>query len=251
MHYWIQEMLRHEAENRALLKEIDKELRYAPKGRLLVSHYRGSARYYRSRSTEGKGKEYLGEKKSALRDALAQKTYDLELKKSVEREQRLIESVVGQIPPTPLAVFDALPEEIRKYVEPLVLPDEEYVKRWLEEMSENASGEDYRSRIEIIYHDIYEKNDIPYVYEPGLYLEGYGPARPDFAVLNVRTRQTLYHEHLGMMDNEEYRSRNIEKLRCYHRNGFFEGINLIVTMESDGRMIDYEEAEQIIKRYCL
>ena len=27
---------------------------------------------------------------------------------------------------------------------------------------------------------------------------------PDFTVLNVRTREILYWEHLGMMDNKEY-----------------------------------------------
>ena len=47
------------------------------------------------------------------------------------------------------------------------------------------------------------------------------------------------------------RANNIHKLRCYHKNGYYEGINFFVTMESDGRMIDYEEAEMIIKRYCL
>ena len=251
MQLWVQEMLRHLEENQTLLKEIDKELRYAPKGDLQISHYRGAARYDRNRRAEGKGKEYLGQKKAALRDGLAQKAYDQELRKAVEQEQEMIRSVELQVPPTPIEVYEALPKEIRSLVEPLVLPDEEYIRRWLEEKKEKASGEDYRSRIEIIYHDIYEKYDIPYVYEPSLYLDGYGPARPDFVVLNVRTRQTLYHEHFGMMDNEEYRANNIHKLRCYHKNGYYEGINFFVTMESDGRMIDYEEAEMIIKRYCL
>ena len=52
------------------------------------------------------------------------------------------------------------------------------------------------------------------------------------------------------MDDEKYRTKNIWKLRCYHNSGFFEGINLIVTIESDGRMIDYDEAELIIRKYC-
>lgn len=251
MQPWVLEMLQHQEENQTLLKEIDRELRYAPKGNLQISHYRGAARYYRNRKSEGKGKEYLGEKKAALRDALAQKAYDLELRKAVEQEQELIQSVGIQIPQTPIEVYEALPEEIRAMVEPLVLPDEEYIERWLKIMSEKASGEDYRSRVEVIYHNIYEKYEIPYVYEPSLHLDGYGPARPDFAVLNVRTRQTLYHEHFGMMDDEEYRNNNIWKLRCYHKNGYYEGINFFVTMESDGRMIDYEEAEQIVKKYCL
>lgn len=250
MQDWIKEMLRHQEENRELLKVIDKELRYAPKGVLRLSQYRGTTHYYRTRWAEGKGKEYLGEKKAALRDSLAQKAYNLELRDAVEQEQRLIESVLQQVPPTPLEVYAALPKEFQELVEPHILPDSVFVERWLEKMSAGASGEDFRSRIEIIYNDIYQKLNVPHVYEPSLYLEGYGPVRPDFVALNVRTRQVIYHEHLGMMDNDEYRARNIEKLRWYHRGGYYEGINLIVTMESDGRMVSYEEAEAIIRTYC-
>lgn len=250
MHHWVEEMLRQQEDNRELLKQIEKELRYAPKGTLQVSRYRGATRYYRNWKEEGKGKEYLGEKKTHIRDGLAQKAYDLKLQETVEREQKLIVSVDRRIPPTPQEVYEALPADIQTLVKPLVLPDDEYVKRWMEEYSQKASGVDYRSRIELIYQNIYEKLEVPHIYEPNLYLEGYGPARPDFVALNVRTRQTFYHEHLGMMDNEEYRAKAIQKLRCYHKNGFFEGVNLIVTMESDGRMIDYEEAELIIRKYC-
>lgn len=250
MHAWVSEMLRQQEENQELLKKIEKELRYAPKGNLQVSRYRGATRYYRNWKEEGKGKEYLGEKKFHIRDGLAQKAYDLKLRETVEREQKLIESVNRRIPPTPQEVYETLPEEYRALVEPLVLPDDEYIKRWMEEYNQKASGEELRSRIEIIFNGIYEKWEVPHVYEPSLYLEGYGPARPDFVALNIRTRQTIYHEHFGMMDDEAYRAKNLKKLRCYHKNGFFEGINLIVTMESDGRMVDYEEAELIIRKYC-
>ncbi|MBQ1664332.1 MAG: hypothetical protein II057_07260, partial [Clostridia bacterium] len=123
MQNWIEEMLRHQEENRELLKVIDKELRYAPKGDLSLSHYRGTTHYYRTRWAEGKGKEYLGERKAALRDSLAQKAYNLELRDAVEQEQRLIESVVQKIPPTPLEVYAALPEELRQLIEPHILPD--------------------------------------------------------------------------------------------------------------------------------
>lgn len=63
MQLWVQEMLRHLEENQTLLKEIDKELRYAPKGDLQISHYRGAARYYRNRRAEGKGKSIWGRRK--------------------------------------------------------------------------------------------------------------------------------------------------------------------------------------------
>ena len=193
--------------------------------------------------------KYLISASAAEAELTAEERELLELRDAVEQEQRLIESVVQKIPPTPLEVYAALPEELRQLIEPHILPDSVFVERWLEEMSAGASGEDFRSRIEIIYNDIYQKLEVPHVYEPSLYLDGYGPVRPDFVALNVRTRQSIYHEHLGMMDNDEYRARNIEKLRWYHRCGYYEGINLIITMESDGRMVNYEEAEAIIRTY--
>ena len=238
-----------EREDRAIAASLRKLLENCPDGRLEVTTARREHRFY---MVSDGHKQYLGKKDADLTRGLMEKSYYQKMLKTVDEQSALLAHFLEAFDPRALIrVYEDMHPERKKIVTPLVLPDEEYIERWLKIMSEKASGEDYRSRVEVIYHNIYEKYEIPYVYEPSLHLDGYGPARPDFAVLNVRTRQTLYHEHFGMMDDEEYRKNNIWKLRCYHKNGYYEGINFFVTMESDGRMIDYEEAEQIVKKYCL
>ena len=51
--------------------------------------------------------------------------------------------------------------------------------------------------------------------------------------------------------NAEYRAKNMRKLCGYHKSGYFEGKNLIVTMEEGGDMIDYHELGQVLRAYCL
>ncbi len=248
MQEWVRLMLEQQQENERILKVVERELKHAPAGDLRVSHYRGKARFYRSKVPDGKD-EYLGEKEAALCAALAQKKYDREARVLLLRELKAMEYVTRHTGPSLEDVYDSLPAEIQALVEPHVLPDEEYARRWLEKWSAGASEEDFKSRIEIIIDNYYEKYGAPHVYEPYLYLEGYGPVRPDFVVLNLRTRKMYFHEHFGMMDDPDYRAKNLQKLRAYHNNGFYEGINLIVTMEADGKMIDRKELEQLILTY--
>ena len=52
-------------------------------------------------------------------------------------------------------------------------------------------GEYVRSKSEKIIADTLTKNNINYVYELPLRLKGYGTVKPDFTVLNKRTRHEL------------------------------------------------------------
>ncbi|SFH72967.1 hypothetical protein SAMN04487830_106120 [Pseudobutyrivibrio sp. OR37] len=60
-----------------------------------------------------------------------------------------------------------------------------------------------RSKSEKIIADALEKYNVPYQYEPMLEL-GYNTIYPDFVVLNLRTRKTVYWEHLGLVSDIEY-----------------------------------------------
>ena len=67
-----------------------------------------------------------------------------------------------------------------------------------------AKGEYVSSKSEKIIADTLTKNNINYVYELPLRLKGYGTVKPDFTVLNKRTRQEYVWEHFGMMDGNVY-----------------------------------------------
>ncbi len=69
---------------------------------------------------------------------------------------------------------------------------------------------------------------------------------PDFTLLDIRRRRTIYLEHFGMMDNPEYCKKAIEKLELYQANGIYPGDNLIVTMESSLKSIGLRALEQLL-----
>ena len=109
-----------------------------------------------------------------------------------------------------------------------VMDKEEYIKRWeavkippsyfdpdLPEFF-TERGEQVRSKSEKIIADKYYMIGIPYRYEQPLILLDRGKrvrVRPDFTVLNMRTRVQRFHEHLGRMDDPKYINKNIYKLR--------------------------------------
>ena len=79
--------------------------------------------------------------------------------------------------------------------------------------------------------------------------EDYCEFHPDFYCLNVRTRQEYAWEHLGMMDDESYAARAVEKLALYSANGYFPGKNLIITMETKKAQISSQEITRLINEY--
>lgn len=50
----------------------------------------------------------------------------------------------------------------------------------------------------------------------------------------VNEKELIYHEHLGLLDEEKYRRDNLRKLNDYRKNGIYPGKNLIVTYETEG-----------------
>ena len=56
-------------------------------------------------------------------------------------------------------------------------------------------------------------------------------------------------EHNGLLDDDAYFQRNMEKLRLYHMNGIYQPKNLIVTADKPGGGLDNEYIECIVQNY--
>ena len=52
---------------------------------------------------------------------------------------------------------------------------------------------------------------------------------------------------MGLMDNDEYRHANFEKLDEYRRNGIYLGKNLIITYEAEGCYLNMKEISEMMK----
>ena len=75
--------------------------------------------------------------------------------------------------------------------------------------------------------------------------------RPDFIVLNVRTRKEYYWEHLGMLDDSNYVDHSFRKIAIYEKNGLIPGENLILSFESASAPLDILLLKQLIQKFCL
>lgn len=72
---------------------------------------------------------------------------------------------------------------------------------------------------------------------------------PDFTILNPSTGQVFYWEHFGMMDNQKYRDKTIQKLQVYFNNNILPGINLITTYETKENPLTLAKVKQVISDY--
>ena len=55
---------------------------------------------------------------------------------------------------------------------------------------------------------------------------------PDFTILHVPARKTLFLEHFGMMDDPEYANAAVSRIHLYIRHGILPGDSLIMTFET-------------------
>lgn len=135
-------------------------------------------------------------------------------------------------------------------ITPYVTPIDAFVSEWkskyetgkndiyfkYEYTTENCEA--VRSKSEKMIADKLLLLGIPYVYETSLTLQNGSHVFPDFILLNKRTRETLFYEHFGMMDDPDYCKKALEKLDKYEINGIRLGENLLATFESSQKGIN-------------
>ncbi len=113
------------------------------------------------------------------------------------------------------------------------------------------NGVRVRSKSEIIIANMLENTGVPYKYECPLDLAAKGTVSPDFTCLNVRTRKEYIWEHFGMMDDEEYANKNVQKINAYEEKGYICGVNLIMTFETSRVPVNTNVVREMIERFLL
>jgi len=233
-------------------------LRSAPDGNLRISTSKKYKRYYQVTDKGDSSGKYLRSDADELIRNLAQKDYCCKALKKAEREIRALDGYVKAAAFKFEDVYESMSDERKKLITPFGLSDEEYIRRWLsreyEKMGfeegapfyEAIDGKKVRSKSEALIYNTLEVSNVPILYEVPLYLEGYGTVRPDFLVLNVRTRETFVWEHFGMLDNPRYLKQAMKKLEAYINNGYIPGKNLIITFESSEHGLNLATVKQLI-----
>lgn len=249
-------------------RSCQSRLESAPEGVVHAHKTRtGSYEYYMFGELDGTGKngeKYISKNQMKLIEALVQKEYDSRMKnwldKAIAHSQALLKCYKRS---NPELIYNKLNDGKKKLIVPSIKPIEQFVVEWEKSKTTGQNtididsniytekGEHVRSKSEKILADKFYVKRIPYVYEPLVLLADGRHVFPDFVILNVNTRKEYLFEHFGMMDNNEYCKRAIEKIERYQKNGIMLGRELLCTFETSDRTMDNDVLNSILARYLI
>ena len=246
------------------IKVAEKDEKKFPEGKLRISRSDHQIRYYKVLDYTNLSEEYIPMDNVNIARNLAQKSYNKQFLKQARKEFDSIDKFIKRFKrKTAESIFTNLSSERQKLVTPYIITDDLYAMKWQSQnfqsnpyMPENKKydtirGEKVRSKSEAILADMLYNLGIPYHYEKPLVM-GRGVVRyPDFTILNTKNREEIYLEHLGLLDDEEYRRGCLNKLDEYRKNSIFPGKNLILTYETSDNPLDIKGIKEMLKELFI
>lgn len=245
-----------------MVEEAEKRLKAAPKGLVRIKKKRGKAEYYYKDENAGGGNgRYLRKNERDIAKGIVQRDYDACVVKIAKERIRAIKTFLKMYTGANLStIYPKLSPYRRNLISNLILPDDEYVRRWEavqyvgKPHPEGApeiiteKGELVRSKAEKIIADKLYALGIPYRYEYPVILEGNITMYPDFTILRMPSREEVYLEHLGMMDDINYVDGVMFKLNTYERNGIYLGVKLFVTYETGKKPLNTRALDGMLRK---
>ena len=257
-------LLREQDRLEKILEKTSEELKDAPSGKLRLSSSNKCVQYYHCVPGERKNGQYLPREKKKLAYRLAQKSYDEKIMKLAEKRLSQIRRITEDYDEEEIEkIFLTEHPERQKLIKPAEPVWEQQLSKWAaedykrKEFQEDApvilteKGERVRSKSEKILADYFYRNGILYKYECPLYLKRFGTVHPDFTFLSRKTKQEIYWEHDGRMDDPVYAQNAIRKIQAYEENDIYPGERLILTFETDKTILNTRQIERLVRRYLL
>lgn len=248
-----------------LIRKVDGRIRTCtvPENqKVCVTNHKSGFQYY-DVDKDGK-RTYLKKENMAMVTAVVQRDYDRAVMKTLLDARYRIDRFLRQYDMDAIEdVYNKLCNARKVLVTPIIEPDELFIQSWKQKHVGHQNdypaattflteqGEKVRSKSEKILADLFQKYEIPYAYEPQLCLENGKYFYPDFALLNVRTRKTIYWEHFGLITDGTYASKAMQKLHAYEKDGLIIGENLLFSMESEVNPLDVRSVECKIEKNLL
>ena len=209
-------------------------------------------------------KKYVKKQDYDKLKSIFQTGYEQNLYKKLVESRKIIKRFLDKYEENSIRnVYEELSEGRKRFINPVVESDEDFVRKWYQMYPDHmntfdvlpsyvtSNGEKVRSKTEVIIADLFTSMSIPYSYETEFVTEDGKRYYPDFVLLNKRTRKTYVWEHLGLITNEDYASKNFLKLCEYEKSNLKFGENFIISMESDKYPLDIELIKEKIRRYLI
>lgn len=241
----------------------ERELQKTPPGIIHVVKSGTRIQFYLRANKSDKGGKYIHKSDTHTIQTFLQKSYQEKVLKLLIIEGKNIELLLKKsdnITEKIKRLYSDLPSQIKCYIKPIDMSDEDYVSKWQSRpyvgkeipdyvpMYETARGERVRSKSELTIANMLAEKEIPYKYECPNTLPNGKVFYPDFTILNVKARKEIYWEHRGMMDDREYARQAVFKMKSLMKNGIILGDNLIITEETTTNPLGTDEIESIISK---
>lgn len=244
-----------------LLTKYRRTLEHLPKGRLIYKRIRGRLHYYVSEEGTGRQTYIKDQDRTLIYNLKYRRLLELAVKR-IEQNLKYQKKMIDKYQPYQLS-------EVQKTLSG-VYSDQllrEYLDAALEQSrcSQNpfyredltdctSFGLYVRTKSEALIAELLHAAEITFQYESELRLrdeEGRGVTYyPDFQILTP-IGKTIYWEHVGRMDLENYRNGFFRKLTNYHYNNIIVLDNLILTMNGPGGQLDVAAIDRVIRGQLL
>lgn len=260
-----------------LNKDLE-EIKDLPKDVLIAKKVGKQVYYYKKKESREKGTsryKYLGNSNSVddryVDEVLRREILSARIK-AAERNLYLIDKI---LPKLVVCDYDRLYRKLMKrgfagyeaadnYFSRIALKyggREKEAAEWMEKDNEANSmrpddlihithnGLRVRSKSELLIASVLEERNLAFKYEPVFNTVDGGTLRPDFAILRPADMKVVYWEHFGLMGNEEYASKTLDKILIYQNSGCTLWDNLIISFDSKEGHFNMGVIDKIIKAF--
>lgn len=243
---YLNELKRISRELNERKKDLMQELQTLPEGILLCTDQYGLKKYVQRIPATGnrkKERRYGVKKKPEVLNGLVRKEYVTKALNLIDRDLRAVDLAIRRYIPVDedsvMRSFLTENPELADGIHRCSVNDEEWRNEFdriddfhpenLQQIA--ADGTRRRSKNELYIASRLDHYDQIYRFDcptgiPGLY------RAPDFTIIRKSDRKVIYWEHMGMMDDLEYRIDNKRKLEEYEAAGIVPWDNLILTYDT-------------------
>ena len=246
-------------------EDLIEEMKSLPQGELMIIEQSGTKKYLQRLPAVGnrkKERRYGVKRKPDVLNALVRKAYIVQALKIIEEDIRTIKNAEKEyIPCDENAVMESFLKrnpELEAGIHRGDFDGDEWKERFgrIEGYhSDNlrqtaADGTRMRSKNEVYiasrldHYKLLYRSDCP-TGIPGLYRV------PDFTIIRKRDKKIIYWEHMGMMDELEYRIDSKRKLEEYEAAGIVPWDNLIITYDTKKGGLRADLIEAMIQGWLL
>lgn len=259
----IRELVRRRIRLESIITEVEKRLKSAPEGYVHIIRHGNKKQFYHRTDPKDNNGVYMPVSEHEKAKALVQKKYDQEVLKYARQQVEVIDHFLQKYDPDILkAVFENMGELRKEFILPIEMPDDMFAAMWQNQEYEHkgfidGAAEHYtmknervRSKSEVMIANELVYYGFLYHYEFPLVILGH-TIHPDFTILRMSDRKTIYWEHFGMMDDPEYRNSALSRIREYEEAGIFPGDRLIITMETLKMPLNRTQIRRVINHYLI